>query len=157
MWQPGRGHAMKLEDTIRDMLASGAAISTGDVAKVAGVTRQAAHYQLARLVANNEVRGVGAGRSSRYLLNSSFSRTYTLPQLEEDVVWKEFEAALDASGATSPGNVRSILAYAFTEMLNNAIDHSRGSKARVLGWCSPGEVTFEIQDDGVGVFRTIRE
>jgi anti-sigma regulatory factor (Ser/Thr protein kinase) len=54
-------------------------------------------------------------------------------------------------------NVRSILAYAFTEMLNNAIDHSGGNEARVVFWMRPDRVAFEVQDDGVGAFRHVRE
>jgi hypothetical protein len=41
-------------------------------------------------------------------------------------------------------------------MLNNAIDHSGGTQAQVRFWV--GDVfAFEIVDDGVGVFRHVRE
>jgi hypothetical protein len=41
-------------------------------------------------------------------------------------------------------------------MLNNAIDHSGGTEARVKVWARD-ELSFEIGDDGVGAFRHVRE
>jgi len=46
--------------------------------------------------------------------------------------------------------------YAFTEMLNNAIDHSGAAAATVSWWMSPDAWTFMIFDDGVGVFPNIQ-
>jgi anti-sigma regulatory factor (Ser/Thr protein kinase) len=54
-------------------------------------------------------------------------------------------------------NVRSILAHAFTEMLNNAIDHSRGTTVRVAIQARADVIAFEVVDDGVGVFRNVRQ
>jgi len=45
--------------------------------------------------------------------------------------------------------------YAFTEMLNNAIDHSRGVEATISWWTRSDAWTFVISDDGVGVFPNI--
>ena len=42
-------------------------------------------------------------------------------------------------------------------MLNNSIDHSRGTTARVTFSAPPGRMLFEVIDDGVGVFRNVRE
>jgi hypothetical protein len=46
--------------------------------------------------------------------------------------------------------------YGFTEMLNNAIDHSGGTEARIMVWTGD-PVSFEVHDDGIGVFRHVRE
>ncbi|HET7870662.1 MAG TPA: DUF4325 domain-containing protein [Actinomycetota bacterium] len=76
--------------------------------------------------------------------------------LEEDGVWREVLTATPELEAL-PFNVRSILAYAFTEMLNNAVDHSRGENAQVRFWISREAIAFEILDDGIGAFRSVRE
>jgi hypothetical protein len=52
---------------------------------------------------------------------------------------------------------RSILQYAFTEMLNNAIEHSGGHEIEVRFEGAPDGLAFTITDDGVGVFANLRK
>jgi anti-sigma regulatory factor (Ser/Thr protein kinase) len=53
-----------------------------------------------------------------------------------------------------PENVQSVFSYAFSEMLNNAIDHSRSEHAEVLVVEETDHtLKFEINDHGIGVFR----
>jgi anti-sigma regulatory factor (Ser/Thr protein kinase) len=130
-------------------------VSSGDVARAAGVTRQAAHYHLSRMVETGELLRAGAGRGTRYARAADLDRRYPLQGLEEDHVWREVIGALPAMDGAAP-NVRSILTYAFTEMLNNAIDHSQGEEARVMAW-TRDPFAFEVHDDGVGVYRHLRE
>lgn len=52
-------------------------------------------------------------------------------------------------------NVVNILDYAFTEMLNNAIEHSRSKKIVVTMKRSAGNINFEVIDFGIGIFNNI--
>jgi len=52
-------------------------------------------------------------------------------------------------------NVIAILDYAFTEMLNNAIVHSRSGKIIVVMEQNKDNVNFEIIDFGIGIFNNI--
>lgn len=54
------------------------------------------------------------------------------------------------------GNVSKILEYSFTEMLNNAIEHSNSGKIEVRVEKKKNNVLFEVKDKGVGVFNNIR-
>ena len=54
-------------------------------------------------------------------------------------------------------HVAAICAYGFSEMLNNAIDHSQGTRVVCSVEVSALAVQLTIQDDGIGVFRKIRE
>jgi anti-sigma regulatory factor (Ser/Thr protein kinase) len=74
--------------------------------------------------------------------------------LEEHRVWRQLEAELPPRRANA--EARSTAHYGFTEMLNNAIDHSGGSTVVVI-W-RPGRevIRVEVDDDGVGVFERIR-
>jgi anti-sigma regulatory factor (Ser/Thr protein kinase) len=81
---------------------------------------------------------------------------FRLQGLEEDAVWSQMRDLLPQLD-NARENVKSILRYAFTEMLNNAIDHSGGSEARVTFWARPEQLAFEVRDDGVGVFQHIRD
>ena len=147
--------AEPIPELIRVLVADRGSVSAGEVAEEAGVTRQAAHYHLVRMVGSAELRRVGAGRGSRYVPDADLDRSYPLEGLEEDRVWDEVVGDVPKL-RSAPVNVRSILRYAFTEMLNNAIDHSGGTEARVKVWARD-RLSFEINDDGVGAFRHVRE
>ncbi|MGI6103391.1 MAG: STAS-like domain-containing protein [Patescibacteria group bacterium] len=54
-----------------------------------------------------------------------------------------------------PENVRSIFYYAFSEMLNNAIDHSQSKQVEVSVEEADGTLLFTVNDFGVGVFRNV--
>ncbi|MDI6757965.1 MAG: DUF4325 domain-containing protein, partial [Endomicrobiia bacterium] len=54
-----------------------------------------------------------------------------------------------------PKNIAEILDYAFTEMLNNAIEHSGSQKIDVIVRRAAGVVRFVVTDRGVGIFRNI--
>ncbi len=54
-----------------------------------------------------------------------------------------------------PKNVSAILGYAFTEMLNNAIEHSRSEKVIVTMKGDGIGINFEVIDFGIGIFSNI--
>lgn len=54
-------------------------------------------------------------------------------------------------------NVSSILFYGFTEMLNNAIEHSQSKYVEIEIRVDTKNLTFVINDFGVGVFRNVME
>lgn len=52
-------------------------------------------------------------------------------------------------------NVKSIFAYAFSEMLNNAIEHSESENIDVSASVSGSNLIFTVNDFGIGVFKNI--
>ncbi|HVQ43944.1 MAG TPA: DUF4325 domain-containing protein [Candidatus Saccharimonadia bacterium] len=52
-------------------------------------------------------------------------------------------------------NIQSVLAYAFSEMLNNAIEHSGSKNIEVEIQQQKDNLTFVVRDFGVGVFRNV--
>jgi anti-sigma regulatory factor (Ser/Thr protein kinase) len=52
-------------------------------------------------------------------------------------------------------NIENILNYAFTEMLNNAIDHSQSVKIEIVMKRNSNDIRFDIIDHGIGVFNNI--
>ena len=140
---------------IHELLEERGEVSSGDVALVADVTRQAAHYHLRRLVEAGELRPVGAGRTRRYARRFSWTGQYDLVGLEEDRVWTEVATELGEISQLNH-NAARIARYAFTEMLNNAIDHSGSEQARVTVTTSSRPFIFIISDEGVGAFEHVR-
>lgn len=53
-------------------------------------------------------------------------------------------------------NVFSAWQYAFTEMMNNAIEHSRSSEITVTVFINPLKTRVLIADNGIGIFKNIQ-
>ena len=85
--------------------------------------------------------------------NRSVSQTYPLKDLEEDLIWmNDFMPYLQLTP-----NVANIAAHGFTEMVNNAIDHSSGGSVSIVVTQTPKSLTMSIADDGVGIFDKIQD
>lgn len=148
-----------VQDVIARLFAARTYITSAEVAAEANVTRQAAHYHLVRMIKKGELLREGSRRGTRYRRNAQQSHTYQLAGLSEDEVWGDERITLrqiDADVLES-ANVVRILNFAFTEMVNNAIDHSHGSSVTIQWFLDPERIAFEVSDDGVGAFSTIRE
>jgi len=143
---------------IERLFDSRESVTSGQVARAAGVSRQAAHYHLKALERRGQVVHLGAGRGGHYRRVAQRVTTYPLAQLEEGDVWTLERSALKALDLPILDNplVPRILDFTFTEMLNNAIDHSGGTEATVRWAFDPARIAFEIEDDGIGVFRNIQ-
>ncbi len=130
------------------------------VAEKFGITRQAANRHLRELARAGGLRAFGTTRSRRYKLVPLTGTGFTveLAGLREDVVWRQqVEPALRAAGSPLPENVLDVLHYGFTEILNNAIDHSGGEQAFIGVEVTIASVTLVISDDGVGIFEHIKD
>ena len=84
-----------------------------------------------------------------------FTASKPLVDLAEDEVWAVARAVLFPTD--EPQAARRILGYAFTEMLNNAIDHSRGTSVTVSVRRTGNRLVTTIADDGIGVFANLVE
>jgi len=131
-----------------------------DLAKVTaehfGITRQAVHKHLQRLRLEHAILESGKTRNRIYKLAPllEWRENYEItPELAEDRVWRD---NVSRTLGDMPDNVLAIWQYGFTEMFNNAIDHS-GGKAISLS-ISKTAITTEIliRDDGVGIFKKIQ-
>jgi hypothetical protein len=82
-----------------------------------------------------------------------FRERVSLAGLEEHVVWRRVS---DATGLVPDKPAYGVFYYVFTEMLNNAIDHSGGVSASVEVRARGEDVVATIADDGVGIFEHLR-
>ena len=120
-----------------------------------GITRQAVNKHLQKLCSQNALKSTGRSRAKIYLLAKKelFSRRYTLDgSASEDKVWREDISPL-LKGL--PENIFEIWHYGFTEMLNNAIDHSMGKSVYVKVMTTPLYTIIDLTDDGEGIFKKI--
>jgi len=78
---------------------------------------------------------------------------YPLQGLDEDRPWaRDF-----APHFSLPAHVREMMQHAFTELLNNAIDHSEGTQVAISLRQTNNHAQLLVSDDGRGLFDKIRE
>jgi anti-sigma regulatory factor (Ser/Thr protein kinase) len=120
------------------------------------ISRQAANRHLKTLAGEGSLVSQGKTRKRSYKVAATASMTHFYPiasGLEEDVVWRN---DIKPFLGNLPDNVLEIWNYAFTEMFNNAIDHSGGTEIGVIVTKSAVDTEIYISDDGVGIFRKIQ-
>lgn len=120
------------------------------------ISRQAINKHLKRLVDEEALAVQGKTRNRRYKIKPliEWSDHFKIvPNLAEDIIWStEIEPRLGAM----PDNVMAIWNYGFTEMFNNAIDHSEGSVINVQLSKSAADTEILLFDDGIGIFKKIQ-
>jgi anti-sigma regulatory factor (Ser/Thr protein kinase) len=149
------------QDTERRILAlfrGGHALGSSQVAAAAGISRQAAHRHLAGLVAAGKLVQEGKARASRYRSAGSLPmvRRFARAVIAEDRVWQEISSTHPAIGGM-PKTARSVFQYAFTEMLNNAIEHSASVDLEVRFEAIAHGLAFEVIDEGRGALMNLRK
>ncbi len=124
-------------------------------AKKFGISRQAALARIRTLIEQGDVEAKGSTKARRYSLASNNVLTMELPMagLEEDIVYqKEVRPVL----GELPDNIQAICNYGFTEMLNNAIDHSESDDVGIYIGRTPSIVEMFVTDSGIGIFEKIK-
>ena len=138
------------------------------IARLCNISRQAAHRHLIGLVKLQKLFKVGKTRGSYYILYSkeeakrikkreeTFRLKLENKNQQEDRVYDRIFYTLQPL-KKSRKNVQDILRYAFTEMLNNAIEHSGSRYTNVSVTVSNDAVSFDVIDRGVGIFRHVQK
>ena len=141
----------------RRLLASKGSFSSGQLARAAGISRQAVNKHIRAMLGAGSISSEGGGRSIRYVLpEKTFHKRMLRAGLAEDSVWDEVRSVLPDLNEPRVAKARGVLAHAFTEMLNNAIDHSQSVEVDVAFELSSGTAKFTIVDEGIGVYENVR-
>ena len=123
--------------------------------------RIAEHFGVSRVTGTNIIKRLveggwldsSGGKRPIYSLgrNREIVRSYKLPGIDEHIIWEH-----DFSKWFSlPPNVSGIAHHGFTEMLNNANDHSCGKIVTAIMRLLEGTLVIAIIDDGIGIFEKI--
>lgn len=147
-------------DAIRAFILRNVPDHPGDIVGVAvrnfGISRQAVGRHVRSLVQQGRLLAEGNTSSRRYSLVTLIDETIHVPlvHLKEHEVWRDHVEGLLGNVAQ---NVHYIWNYAFSEMVNNAIDHSGGTTLTVSVKRDAFQAQMLILDDGVGIFRKIKD
>ena len=121
-----------------------------------GISRQAVNKHLQRLAREGALGEKGKTRNRVYSLAplSEWQKSFEIaPDLEEHLIWQD-EVSL-ALGPL-PENVLDIWQYGFTEIINNARDHSGGSQILVMIRKTAVTTEMAVCDNGMGIFKKIQ-
>jgi len=147
-------------ETIRQFIVNNVEAHINDIAALTAdefdISRQAVNIHIKRLIKQKSIIAEGNTRNRSYRLHPLMedAKRFELIGLEEDRVWRDFVVP---KLGTLPDNVIDICNYGFTEMLNNAIDHSQGRYAIVSVKKTLVFSEIIITDDGLGIFARIQK
>src|ERR1051326_5172326 len=139
-------------ERVRRLVEARGEVRNRDVVGGLHVSPATAHRLLYALVTGGVLER--RGRAARYRLRA-IRRRFRRAGLDEHRAWDEIAAGI-ARVRPLPPDVSRSLAYAASEILNNAVDHSRGRTVEVAVRFERGGTTVTtITDDGIGVFRRL--
>src|SRR3989344_4094982 len=153
---------MGVKDKIKSLIEEKKIITAIQLARFLGVTRQYASRLLKILVNSDELIKSGSTRSSRYTLPKYFDELGTVKiarriinkEVKEHEVMEQMFSGFPAI-MMAPEHIQGILRYAFSEMLNNAVEHSRSDIIEIEMIQEGKILRFAINDFGIGVFKNV--
>jgi anti-sigma regulatory factor (Ser/Thr protein kinase) len=125
------------------------------VAQQFGVTPQAIQLHVKNLLNAGELVATGERRYRRYQLAVKSLNAKVFPLdggVTEDRVWHDLVRPLLSDLSSDE---QELCNYGLTEIVNNAIDHSAGTRMKVVIKRTSASIAIAVTDDGVGMFQKI--
>jgi len=159
---------LDIRKLILDEMAERGTLKVSDIVKITGYSRKYVHRFFYALQEEGRITLVGKANTAHYLPKGKTEsvrfkkgirkvhRILKNKNLGEDLVLGQIRDQTGVLLDLKP-NVRGIVEYAFSEMLNNAIEHSQSQYIDV--WMARGatELKFNVTDRGVGIYNNIME
>lgn len=157
---------MNIRKLILEKVKTKGGVTVAEIVKTTGFSRAYIFRFFQELTESGRLVKVGHANRSRYVIATdkfikkakkdllNFNRIFDNKNLQEDKVFNLIKSETGIFQGVKD-NVLHILEYAFTEMLNNAIEHSGSSKIKVVMKRDNKTVRFEVIDWGVGIFEKI--
>jgi len=156
---------MITKEKILEMARLKGKIFTKDFTGDFGVSRQYANALIAQLVNSKGLLRIGSTKNAFYvlpeyaknhpeILPTKYFKRFKNDKLEEHNVILEIEKKFPQFSGFKE-HIRNIFTFAFSEMLNNAIEHSQSENISVEVSAINNELLFIVSDSGVGVFRSV--
>jgi anti-sigma regulatory factor (Ser/Thr protein kinase) len=156
---------MTNKERILQIIKQKGRVTSGEIIGSVDVSRQYVNMVISDLIAEKQAIKLGGTRNAFYVsaeyiekhpevIPTVLRKVYKNKSLEEHKILLEIEEKFPRI-LQLPENIRSIFTFAFSEMFNNAIEHSRSKTISVEVAVHDKELFFIVNDFGVGVFRNI--
>ena len=120
------------------------------------ISRPAVLRHINKLKEEGSITVVGSTRDRHYELKPISKETFSFeisPEIEEDQIWRHIIRPLLKN---VPENVLRICEYGLSEMINNVIDHSEGTKSIIhINQLVP-RLEIILVDNGIGIYKKIQ-
>ena len=117
------------------------------------ISRQTVYKYIKELIEKKLIKKVD-NKSYTLSFYNLKEENYKNINLQEDIIYKNL---LEEFEKDKKENVIHILTYSFTEILNNAIEHSESRNIRISYAEDYFSIYVQILDDGVGIFKKIKK
>ena len=157
---------MNIEAFILKKLKNRGEIRTAEIVRATGFSRVYINRFLNTLEGQGKIILIGKANQARYIprtpasakkakaANLRIHKVIKNEAVSEDLVLDEIKKNTGIF-LSVPRNISRIVEYAFTEILNNAIEHSRSKKIEITMSRGRTAVEFAISDTGIGIFNNI--
>lgn len=154
---------MSTKEKILAYLGENKSASGTELSELLGISKQAVNKHLKVLIQAGRIIKEGVTRGAVYSIPSGdkkvspparWTKSYSLSHLEEDRVFQDAGVFLNLRKILGR-NTFEITHYAFTEMVNNSIDHSESPKCSVEVVVDNYDLLFKVRDFGIGIFYSI--
>lgn len=157
-----------VKEKVRAQLAKDGSVTARSVAEMFKFSRNYAHHILKEMQEEGEIQLIGKTNRAKYVLSSDKKLLYQVQaeithvlfrlkntNLSEDMVLERIEKETGILIDVKE-NVGRIFRHAFTEMLNNAIDHSHSETIEIDCRRTGSALTFVVRDFGIGIFKNVQ-
>lgn len=158
----------EIKKLISKLVSRERGVKVSEIIKETGFSRAYINRFLGELKEEGRIVLIGSTNKARYVLADkkavaaakseilSIHKKLENKNLSEDAVLAQIKRETGIFIGLRK-NVSGILDYAFTEMLNNAIEHSQSKEIEVKFQKSDGLVKFAVVDFGIGIFNNIMQ
>ncbi|MFH1759056.1 MAG: hypothetical protein ABH822_00640, partial [Patescibacteria group bacterium] len=157
---------MNIKDLILKQFKKQNEVRTADIVEKTGKSRAFINRVFQELRNEGKIILLGKANQARYILAKprmliksqqkikQFKRLLQNHGLSEDLILEQIERETGIFNKLSK-NIHGIIDYAFTEMLNNAIEHSLSKTIMVSMAKNQSNINFQVVDKGVGILNKI--
>jgi len=157
---------MDVKSVILKKIKENGEVKVAEVVKATGFSRAYVNRFLQILRDEGQIVLLGQARKAKYVLAQkkavslakqnilSIHRLLKNKNLAEDNILDDVKKDTGIFFAL-PENIRQIFEYAFTEILNNAIEHSSSKIIEIVVGREKDKISFSVIDRGVGIFNHI--
>ena len=128
---------------------------TKTVSEAMGINQNTVHSYITELIDQGVIRRTKRGQYELVRQKYEYRLERSRGELNSDIY--AYQHCLEGLIRDEAKNVQEIWAYVFSEMFNNVIDHSGASEARICIIRDPVSTEVILSDNGVGIFRKIKE
>ena len=124
------------------------------VSETFGISQNTVHTYLKELLEDNIIK---KGKRGKYeLVTKQYHYAFKRSEGDLDTDIHAYDVCLERHINMLPENVQHIWSYAFSEMVNNVMDHSEAENMQVIVAQNFLRTHVLIIDDGVGIFEKIK-